>query len=59
MARAAPVTVLQSHAVIIMSAMKGCLKGLDADTFRLLGVPVRFLDLPNHARVHTFIAPFI
>jgi hypothetical protein len=59
MARAAPMAVLQSHAVIIMTAMKHCLERLDADTFRFLGIAVRFLDLPDHARVHTIVAPFI
>jgi hypothetical protein len=58
MARAAPVTVMQLYVVIIMPAVEGCLKGSDADTFWFLGIPVRFLDLPDHARVHTFIAPF-
>jgi hypothetical protein len=58
MTRAAPVTIMQLHAVIIMPAVKCCLKGSHADTFWFPGIPVRFLDLPNHARVHTIIAPF-
>jgi hypothetical protein len=58
MARAAPVTVMQLHAVIIVPAVEDCLKRSDADAFWFLGIPMRFLDLPDHARVHTFIAPF-
>jgi hypothetical protein len=58
MASATPVTVTQLHAVIVMPAVKCCLKGLDADTLWFLGIPVRLLDLPDHARVHTLICPF-
>jgi len=58
MTRAAPVTVTQFNGVVIMPAMKGCFKGLEADALWFLCIPVRFLDLPDHARVHTLLAPF-
>src|SRR5918912_1329275 len=41
-----------------MTAMKSRLQGMNADTFRFTSIPMRFLDLLNHARIHTFAAPF-
>src|SRR5215213_4908137 len=32
---------------------------MDADTFWFPSVAMRFLNLPNHARVHSLAAPFI
>jgi hypothetical protein len=52
------VAVLQLHAVVVMTAMECRLEGMDADTFRFPGVPMRFLDLPDHARIHMVNAPF-
>ena len=42
MARAAPVTIIQLHAVVVVTAVKRRLEGMDADTFRFAGIPVRF-----------------
>jgi hypothetical protein len=53
------VAVVQLHAVVVMTAVKRSVEGVDADTFRFPGIAVRFFDLPNHARIHTFPAPFI
>jgi hypothetical protein len=53
------VTVVQLHPVVVVAAVKRCLKGLDANTFWFLCIAVRFFDLPDHARVHTIIAPFV
>src|SRR5215213_6310130 len=41
-----------------MTAVKCGLEGMNADTFRLPGIPMRFLDLPDHARIHTSTTPF-
>jgi len=52
------VAILQFHVVVVMTAVECRLEGIYADTFRFPGIPMRFLDLSNHARVHTFAAPF-
>jgi hypothetical protein len=58
MARAAPVTFMKLHAVIVVPTMKSRLEGMDPDALRFPSVPVRFLNLPNHARIHTSTTPF-
>jgi hypothetical protein len=46
------VTVAEFHAVVVMTAVKCRLERMNADTFWFAGIPMGFLDLPDHARVH-------
>src|SRR5919112_5971967 len=45
--------------MVVVAAVKRGLEGMHADTLRFPGIPMRFFDLPNHARVHMLFTPFI